>query len=1231
MLPTVKLGLLALAAVGVRARTQTSGLGPSAYTVPGRFPTTLFSSYYNDPTQTSEQVQPLVTDPVLHTAYSFSLTDPDSVPVNDTSDPHPLPPRVSPSTLIAHAIQQLQALVTPETPNSPFVNNTCAACQAALGVVKFVALAAPEEGPAVVEALCETFKLSSTCSTAYGPYALGPVVTQVLAAANVEGYDGQLICENFFGTCPLPPTSALNLTSWFTKPKPDPLPTPKKPSGKRLKVLHISDFHLDARYATGAEANCTSGLCCREGNIATSSPNQTLIPAPRYGSFIWQVLYAYDSPYALVLSALEAIPALTGTENTGFAWTMYTGDLVAHDQDNQLSHAYVEYVETVMFDLFRRVLNAGPTYVALGNHDSVGVPTSHRAEDAPHSLGGALADQYNWNYDHLANLWAHEHWLPEAAVKLARAHYGAYMVRRHDGLRVITLNTNLWYKFDLVIYDRANWFNYINMTSPDTSGMLRFLTDELQDAEDAGERVWIMGHVLSGWDGSNPLVNPSNLFYQIVDRYSPHVIANVFWGHTHEDELSIYYANNGTVMSADTALAVSWIGPSVTPNANLNSGFRVYEVDSVTFEVLDAHTWYSDVNAFPGLDGQIDDGPTYKYEYNTREAYGKNITSWGENDPLNATWWHLVTESMESDPSLVRTSFALDAAGIVRSSRLYGYMGHLKLGPSMTETNGGITVPAAIPDEKKRRRRFVGFSERREINRRKLDSRNKPRPWVERKLVVGFVICIAGYAWYVYIGRFCVPMIRRRENALGGRAMGVAFLVVFCLLGLMFWWTYFKLILTPPGFAKDFVPKTSAPQGKPSHSHGRSISSASHSRVHVHDIDSDRLDSTEDDIGGTPYADIFPTPSHPPTSIGPSQDAPSQSHSRDLERDGSGRTHATPTSLSTVDLSTHAPSLLKQISSTSSRRESSQQKHRVRRPSENEGLNGEVPNADAALADKITAAHPFDNPKLTPLPSKTITNTNENGIENNVQKANDVLPPPQYSRRPPTHPALLPEYRYCYKDGFIKPMRAHHCRICATCVLLYDHHCPWIGQCVGAHNQKFFVHFVQWCPLWLLWIFATLVAMNAKRDPDPSINIDPQQVVIMALSALFFIFTILVLMAQIRLIILNQSSVESMITSTMKEREGATLKRMVPICSFRKKREIMKQWDVEWGAIYTEGNLWWLGSAKANWEHRMGKNRWAWFLPVGHSEGDGLTFPTNPRFDKEGRWRRRNEWPPELR
>ena len=47
------------------------------------------------------------------------------------------------------------------------------------------------------------------------------------------------------------------------------------------------------------------------------------------------------------------------------------------------------------------------------------------------------------NYNHVASLWQHEQWIPQSAVDLARAHYAAYMVRRFDGLRIITLNTDL--------------------------------------------------------------------------------------------------------------------------------------------------------------------------------------------------------------------------------------------------------------------------------------------------------------------------------------------------------------------------------------------------------------------------------------------------------------------------------------------------------------------------------------------------------------------------------------------------------------------------------------------------------------------------------------------------------------------------------------------------------------------------------------------------------------------
>jgi predicted phosphodiesterase len=354
------------------------------------------------------------------------------------------------------------------------------------------------------------------------------------------------------------------------------------------------------------------------------------------------------------MSALAAIPPLAGTQSTGFAWTLYTGDLVSHDPENQLSRDIVEYTEAVVYDLFKRLLGSGPVYSTIGNHDSY-----NEAQDAPYSIGGGLANQFSWHYDHVASLWEHEDWLPEAAVQLARTHYGGYAVKRQDGLRVISLNTDFWY--------RANYFNYINMTNPDNSGMLRFLTDQLQEAEDAGDRVWIIGHVLSGWDGTNPLLNPTNLFYQIVDRFSPHVIANIFWGHSHEDQITIFYANNATNINAGTARSTAWIGPSITPLTNLNSGFRVYEVDSATFDVIDAHTWKSDVSSFPSLDSQTEFGPVFEYEYNTRETYGKHVTDWGASDPINATWWHLVTEAMETDSTLVTTFTTLQGKSSVHT------------------------------------------------------------------------------------------------------------------------------------------------------------------------------------------------------------------------------------------------------------------------------------------------------------------------------------------------------------------------------------------------------------------------------------------------------------------------------------------------------------------------------------------------------------------------------------
>ncbi|VDO62612.1 unnamed protein product [Heligmosomoides polygyrus] len=68
---------------------------------------------------------------------------------------------------------------------------------------------------------------------------------------------------------------------------------------------------------------------------------------------------------------------------------------------------------------------------------------------------------------------------------------------------------------------------------------------------------------------------------------------------------------------------------------------------------------------------------------------------------------------------------------------------------------------------------------------------------------------------------------------------------------------------------------------------------------------------------------------------------------------------------------------------------------------------------------------------------------------------------------------LFAGIRFCPKCKCIKPDRAHHCSICGQCVLKFDHHCPWVNNCVNFYNYKFFLLFLGYGFLLCLFIFFT--------------------------------------------------------------------------------------------------------------------------------------------------------------
>ncbi|XP_056626170.1 palmitoyltransferase ZDHHC15B isoform X2 [Triplophysa dalaica] len=186
--------------------------------------------------------------------------------------------------------------------------------------------------------------------------------------------------------------------------------------------------------------------------------------------------------------------------------------------------------------------------------------------------------------------------------------------------------------------------------------------------------------------------------------------------------------------------------------------------------------------------------------------------------------------------------------------------------------------------------------------------------------------------------------------------------------------------------------------------------------------------------------------------------------------------------------------------------------------------------------------------------------------------------------------------RFCDRCQVLKPDRCHHCSVCETCVLKMDHHCPWVNNCVGFSNYKFFLLFLSYSMLYCVFVASTVFQYFIKFwvGELPNASAKFHVLFLLFVALMFFVSLMFLFGYHCWLVAKNRSTLEAF---------------SAPVFQNGPDR-----------------NGFHLGFSK-NLRQVFGENKKLWFVPVFTSEGDGHYFPVrtlceseNPLLANEEKW-----------